>query len=71
MIMRDHITPQERLTFVAPLVDFAGLECAGCGITSEQLVYQEGWSEDDIDSNSRTTNCGNWYCHTDCFRDSR
>jgi uncharacterized protein YqkB len=67
MIMKDLVTAKERLN----LVDFAGLECAGCGITSEQLVYEEDWSEDDIDSNSRTTNCGNWYCHIDCFKDSR
>jgi uncharacterized protein YqkB len=67
MIMKDLVTAKERLN----LVDFAGLECAGCGITSEQLVYEEDWSEDDIDSNSRTTNRGNWYCHIDCFKDSR
>ena len=72
MIMRDHITPAERLNFTMPrLIDFGGLECTGCGITSEQLVYEEGWSEDDIDNNSRTTCEGNWYCHIDCFRDSR
>lgn len=70
-MIKDYVTAKERLTFVAPLVDFAGLECAGCEITSEQLVYQEGWSEDDIDSNSRTTVEGNWYCHIDCFKDSR
>ncbi len=71
-MIKDYVKPAERLNFEIPvLIDFAGLECSGCGITSEQLVYEESWSEDDIDSNSRTTNCGNWYCHIDCFRDSR
>lgn len=70
-MMHDFITAAERLTFAAPLVDFAGLECAGCGITSEKLVCEEGWTEADIDNNSKTTVEGNWYCHIDCFRDSR
>lgn len=53
------------------LVDFAGLECAGCGTTSEQLVEQEDWTEKDIDDNGVWLNCGDWYCHDDCLRDSR
>ncbi len=69
--MQDFVTAKERLNFEPILIDFAGLECVGCGITSEKLVYNEGWTEDDIDSNSRTTNSGDWYHHIDCYRDSR
>lgn len=53
------------------LIDYLNHECTGCGMTSEQLVDNEGWTEDDLDNNSVTTVEGNWYCHIDCFRDSR
>lgn len=53
------------------LIDYAGLECIGCGITSEQLVSQEGWDEKDIEQCSVWEDCGWWYCHYHCKRDSR
>lgn len=53
------------------LLDFANHECTGCAKTSEDLANNEGWTDDDFDNNSRTTVEGNWYCHIDCFRDSR
>jgi hypothetical protein len=53
------------------LIDYAGLECEGCGITSEQLVAQEDWTEKDIEECSRWMDWGGWYCHSDCLRDSR
>jgi hypothetical protein len=53
------------------LIDFAGHECMGCGQTSDEIALNDGWTDDDFDNNSRTTVEGNWYCHIDCFRDSR
>ncbi len=53
------------------LIDYAGHECMGCGTTSDELAKKEGWTDDDFDNTSRTTVEGNWYCHIDCFRDSR
>ena len=72
LIMRDFVKPQERLCVdTQTLVDFARYECMGCGETSEEIAKSEGWTDDDFDNNSRTTVEGNWYCHIDCFRDSR
>lgn len=72
MIMRDFITASERIAIASPtLIDFEGYECSGCGETSEEIAKNEGWTDDDFDNNSRTTIEGNWYCHIDCFRDSR
>ncbi len=46
------------------------LECVGCGITSEDLK-SEGWTDNNIDENSVWMDCGHWYCHDDCLKDSR
>ncbi len=61
MIMKDYITAKERLNF----------ECNGCGLTTEQIEDMDGWNEADFEENSIRTVEGNWYCHIDCFRDSR
>jgi len=65
LIMRDYITAEKLL------IDFAGYECNGCGKTSEEMAQNDEWTDDDFHNNSRTTVEGNWYCHIDCFRDSR
>jgi len=72
MIIKDYITAAERLNLeLKTLYDFAGHQCVGCGRTSEEIAMYEGWNDDDFDNNSKTTNSGLWYCHEDCFRDSR
>ena len=53
------------------LLDFSNRECTGCGETSDHIAENDGWTDDDFDNNSVTTVEGNWYCHIDCFRDSR
>ncbi len=71
MWMIDCMTAKERLDFNDPvLIDFAYKECMGCGRTSEQISKDEGYTDDDFDNNSRTTLCGNWYHHIDCYTDS-
>lgn len=52
------------------LIEYANHECAGCGKNSDELAIEESWTDEDFDSYSVTTNCGFWYCHTDCYRDS-
>ena len=72
MIMKDFISANDRIeSFKSELVDFANLECMGCGRTSEEIEREEGYNDFSFDNNSRTTVCGNWYHHIDCFRDSR
>ncbi len=72
MIMKDYVTAQERLNFEKTvLIDYAGHECSGCGQTSEEMFECDGWTDEDFENNSRRTVEGNWYCHIDCFRDSR
>lgn len=69
--MRDCITAQERLNLMPPpLVNYKIHQCSGCGKLSANIVIQSLIHDDDFDSNSRTTNCGLWYCNTDCFRAS-
>lgn len=47
-------------------------ECTGCGITIEELLQQyPDCTEEDIEDNIVRTVEGNYYCHIDCFRDSR
>lgn len=69
--LREGIKMNDLQTTHPPLIDFAGYMCTGCDITAEELVYQEGWTKEDIDNNQVETNCGNWYCHSHCLRDSR
>ena len=72
MIMQDMVTPEERLNLKFPvLIEYRGYECMGCGETAEQIAESDGWTDDDFENNSRRTIEGNWYCHIDCFRDSR
>ena len=68
LIMKDFVKPEERLTL---LVDYSGYECMGCGRLSDDIALENGFDDDDFDGYSRTTVEGNWYCHIDCFRDSR
>lgn len=53
------------------LVDYENYECAGCGRTSKEIAEYQDWDDSDFESCSITTDSGNWYCHTDCLRDSR
>lgn len=70
--MHDFVTAKERLTFEpANISDFYLNECAGCGRTTEEIVKELDCSYEEIEDESKTTNCGLWYCHMDCFRDSR
>ena len=52
------------------LIDYAKKECSGCGRMSEQIAEDDGFTDDDFDRESMTTNCGDWYHHRDCFTDS-
>ncbi len=71
MIIRDYVTPKERLNFSPVIInDFYFIECMGCGRNSEEIVLHEGCTFEELDDNSRRTVEGNWYCHIDCFRDS-
>lgn len=71
-MITDFITAAERINLPTPeLVDFKGYECVGCGQTAEEMAKNDGWTDDDFDNNSRETVDGSWYCHIDCFRDSR
>jgi len=72
MIGRDCISAKQRLDLpLEPLAEWIGYECVGCGRTSVQIQKEEGWNGFDFDDNSKTTNSGLWYCHIDCYRDSK
>jgi len=72
MIMKDFITATERLNpEIHGLTEYSNHECCGCGQTAIEISICDGWTDNDFDNNSRSTVEGNWYCHTDCFRDSR
>lgn len=72
MIINDFITSTERLTFVEEHIeDFYNNECTGCGSTTKKLVDEYECTYEEIEENSITTSSGLWYCHIDCFRDSR
>ena len=72
MIMKDLITASERVSIASTLlIDYSGYECTGCGTLSDDLALSDGWTDDHFDENSVTTLCRHWYCHIDCFRDSR
>ncbi len=45
-------------------------ECAGCGQTASQVMEQWETTEEEMEEEAVYTNCGNWYCHSDCYRDS-
>lgn len=66
--MKDRLSAKQRLS---PLIDYTGRECMGCGRLSDEMAISDGWTDDDFENNSRRTAEGNWYCHIDCFRDSR
>lgn len=73
MVMLDQITAQERLNFETYSLDdlnLSGRECMGCGRTAEEIIENDTCTPEQLEDNSRTTLCGNWYCHLDCFRDS-
>ena len=71
LIMKDAVTAEQRTTFATPfLIDFHNMECMGCGRLSDDIAAQENVTDEDFDNYSRTTDCGHWYCHSDCFRDS-
>ena len=53
------------------LVDYTGRECWGCGQLSDDIAVNDDWTDEDFDMCSVETNCGSWYCHRDCYRDSR
>jgi len=72
MIMQDFITPVDRLTFVHANEDeFYTRECVGCGRNSNQIVKDDACTFVELEWHSKTTECGLWYCHHDCYRDSR
>ncbi|HEY2811780.1 MAG TPA: hypothetical protein VGJ00_10390 [Rhabdochlamydiaceae bacterium] len=72
MIMKDYITSEQRLVFkVATNEDFYNRECAGCGRDCHQIVKEDSCTYEDLEWESKTEECGLWYCHTDCYRDSR
>jgi hypothetical protein len=48
-----------------------GLECTGCSITPESLIKDEGFTEEEIEEYSVFMDCGFWYCHRYCLRDSQ
>ena len=71
MIMKDHITANDRLYFKhATNEDFYYRECCGCGRDSNQIVTEDEITYDDLEWSSKETDCGMWYCHADCYRDS-
>lgn len=72
MIMQDFITAKDRLNiFDNHLNDYSDNECTGCGKTPEEIMQEQGIDEIEIEECAVTTNSGLWYCHEDCFRDSR
>jgi hypothetical protein len=71
-LMRDFVTTEEILSDKkSEIEEYKGYECCGCGKTAEQINEEEGWSDRDFEECSRRTVEGNWYCHIDCFRDTR
>jgi len=68
--MKDFITAQERLTFREIRIEELHDECAGCGRTSGQIVAEDNCTFEELEWESKTSNCGLWYCHIDCYRDS-
>lgn len=46
-------------------------ECMGCGQTPEEVMQECNFTEDELDEYCVYTNSGHWYCHRDCYRDSR
>ncbi len=72
MIMHDYVKPQERIDLPDnTLYDYADHECCGCGKSSDQIALEDGWTDEDFSENSLETDWGHWYCHLDCWRDSR
>lgn len=51
--------------------EYENKECTGCGVTTAQLIENELCTRKQIEEYAVITNSGMWYCHEDCFRDSR
>ena len=64
MIMKDFVTPEERL-------ELNILECVGCGRTVLEVLNEACCSLHELEEYALTTDSGHWYCHSDCYRDSR
>jgi Zn ribbon nucleic-acid-binding protein len=72
MIMQDFVTSVDRLTFgKANEEEFYIKECVGCGRDSNQIVKEDACTYIELEENSIELDCGFWYCHHDCYRDSR
>lgn len=61
--MKDQVTSKERVLFPD--------DCAGCGKNVEQVLIDYETNIEEVEEYSVWTNCGWWYCHTDCYRDSK
>ena len=53
------------------LIDYKDHECVGCGKTSDELAKDEDITDEQFDEYSVATPDGSWYCHSDCYRDSK
>jgi hypothetical protein len=72
MIMQDYVTAIDRITFGQTDKDeFYTRECVGCGRDSNQIVKEDECSYIELEEYSIELDCGFWYCHQDCYRDSR
>jgi len=51
MIMTDYVTAEERLAIanMPMLIDFAGLECMGCGLTAKEVMDQWEVTEEEME----------------------
>lgn len=72
LIMKDYVTSAQRMDFSNHfMVCEVDRECVGCGRTSTEIRVEDQCTQDQLDDYSVTTDSGLWYCHSDCYRDSR
>lgn len=46
-------------------------DCMGCGLSAEEIMMECDITLDELEEDAVYTNSGFWYCHHDCYRDSR
>jgi hypothetical protein len=72
MIMKDCLLPKDRLYFKNSINEDNFLrECCGCGRNTLEIISDDEISHDDLEWSSKELDSGEWYCHADCYRDSR
>lgn len=45
-------------------------QCMGCYRLGKEIMEEDSITEEELERESVQTNAGDYYCHSDCFRDS-